>query len=428
MKYVPNSEPRLMIIFMSFIVSMIASCSDEKEYTEINKVSVERSELQVDGNENNKASDASKSQNNVNPASTGGGGTGSVDAGVEGNINSSDVSTNSPQGTNNTGNNGSDPDKPVDNTPKVDTELLLSNYFEQTISPLMKDSTNPESCVSCHVGPRVEVVNRGPEKVLSDYKYLLSELKNGTSSANNPLINKVKNTVAHGGGNRCPDPEGSPCKEFIEWGKIFYEDSGKDDPTPPVTTFGNIVNTDWDGTIYGYGISPSDSSAIITVELYKDAPFDQGGVLVGEIVANQIGVDGDTPGNHAFKFKIPDGQINSGNEMKLYGYSIIDGEKKPFGTAEYKETWFVPSVAGEAYFTNTVLPALNSCSGCHPQRTLRGAFGMLVDPKPGAGGSAANNFFNRKTGNQITHGGGNRCGGGSPCDVIAAWWNIEFAN
>ena len=429
MKKFSDFNCKKMLMLFSSSLFLLVACSDDKEYTDINKVAVESSDAVTIADDEDKSSTGFQNDS------------GSSDSGAKeqnpGSVNDPGSGTSGASGGNvivpgpgggTSGNGGTGSGGSPDMTPKVDTDLLLSNYYNDTLSPLMRDSSNSDSCVSCHVGPRVVVTNRGPEKVVSDYKYLVDELKKGSTSTNNALMNKLNNSVAHGGGNRCLDPEASPCKEFIEWGKIFYQDSGKDEPGPPLTTFGDIVNTDWDGTLYGYGINPADSSATVTVELYKDAPFDQGGVLVAEIVANQVGVDGDTPGNHAFKFKIPDAQITSGTEMKIYGYSLIDGEKKPFLTAEIKETWYVPSAAGEAYFTNTVLPALNSCSGCHPQRTLRGAFGMLVDPKPSAGGSATNNFFNRKTGNQITHGGGNRCGGGSPCDVIAAWWNVEFAN
>jgi len=94
-------------------------------------------------------------------------------------------------------------------------------------------------------------------------------------------------------------------------------------------------------------------------------------------------------------------------------------------------------VKGEAYFTATMLPVLNTnCASCHAdpriQAAVRGPLTIFsfaaMRSKLADGATATGNAFFLKVRNQVSHGGGDRCPNGAnatPCKEFSAWWTVE---
>jgi hypothetical protein len=206
------------------------------------------------------------------------------------------------------------------------------------------------------------------------------------------------------------------------WDLEFGEGGDGSNSDVPV---GRISDVSSLGSVIGYAYDPNDTNATVTVHLYGDGPKGTG-TLIASVVANQIGSDGNTPGDHAFTFQLPEAW-RDGNEHTLHAY--IDDSDTPMLTAPRAYTAYAFSQAGRDYYNANVRGALNGCAGCHTI-SYEQQFYSLIAPSPAEGGSATDNQLLNKPAqtNNTSHGGGLRCNGinASPCNVIRQWWTIEF--
>ncbi len=83
------------------------------------------------------------------------------------------------------------------------------SVFNLTVMPVLNSAAQC-AAAGCHA-------NGNPGN-LFDYAAQKSRVLSGASGADNPLVNKMRQTVAHTGGNRCPGGvAATPCKEVIDW-------------------------------------------------------------------------------------------------------------------------------------------------------------------------------------------------------------------
>lgn len=286
-------------------------------------------------------------------------------------------------------------------------------YFAATIEPMFKTM-----CQQCHNGPRVQVPKLGPQTIYS-FAAMELKLKSAQTLEDSDLWRKVTNQVAHTGGNVCPaGAEGSPCKEIAEWYKGIFGGLG-------AGVFGELVTARFDGTLTGWAINPADKKVSVEVEIYSGAPYDQGGKLIGSAIkADKSGFDNGNGAIHAFGFKVPEVMIEHGKPAKLYGYAIINGEKKLFARAPKDATMYVPKA--RAFFDSSVAGGVGGCAGCHGVSNYEKWYASLISPPPSNGGTAATNLFRLTTCGGNSHSGGNQCGGLAGGATIEQWWQAEF--
>lgn len=328
------------------------------------------------------------------------------------------------------------------NTSPSDEESGLSDaqrkqaalaFFDSSLASVLESS-----CISCHVGPRVDVAQRGTEGIyVADNMYEL--MIEGSSSSDNSFYNKVNNKAnsPHTGGDRCATNQ-NICDLIIAFGQIWYEDDGL--VAPPEPEYGlldlNAINgtTNYQGVISGWAFNSVQPDEQVMVEIYS-GPIDTGTLLVSD-TANRAGIpQGKTipAGNHKFAVKIPDTMIDHGNEMDIYAYAVVNGDRILLGNA--KETFYVMQDAN--FFENEIAQAVTAgaCGNCHADWSLEGVYETMVIPKPSDGGTATNNkFYLAISGSPIpdpidptitrTHSGGNR--GADLSNLLRQWWELEF--
>jgi hypothetical protein len=295
--------------------------------------------------------------------------------------------------------------------------LTGAQYFSQVLYPLFD-----AQCSSCHADPREMPDVRGPLTIFS-YTVMKQFLKGSTSAADSGIMKKVRGLVAHGGGDRCRanGPAASPCKEVAEWWRLeIGADSGLVGRLSQVTPLGEVS---------GYAVASDDTTLALEVELHVDL-----GTASAEsktpaltLMADQGGEDAGYEGTHAFRGQLPPA-LRDGKVHELTAWVEKDGKKLPIG-APLAFAAYTPKAAGRTYFQNTVAPALEArCSSCHVVQYEQ-QYGSLINPPPYKGGTAQlNEMINRPAGGDA-HPGGNLCGSkaGSPCNLLATWWGLEFA-
>lgn len=297
------------------------------------------------------------------------------------------------------------------------TPTAAQNYFTSTLTPLLQIN-----CSSCHT------VNKAPVRIF-DYTFLKSFALVGPSASNNPLYNKVRDIQSHGIAGAillgdptdlCPlDVRGSvsPCREIRTW--ILLENPQLNDSG----ILGQINYVSLLGEVSGYAINAANTAASINVVVYANAPYNQGGQLIGTFPANLTALN-TVENNHTFRFQLPD-IFRDGSNRKLYVYGINAANENLLFNSPYSYTAFPAS--GRTYFNNNVAAKL-TCQGCHFW-VYEEAFTKLAMPLFSAGGSATNNTLINKMSGAVSHGGGNQCPGGmgaEPCLSVRNWWAQEF--
>lgn len=299
-------------------------------------------------------------------------------------------------------------------------------YFEKVVLEVFALGT-PEngSCDACHVErPFNPPSDPGPTTIY-DYEQVKNSILRGTPESN-PFVTTMLGTGHGAGGDQCGGSiENSPCKEVVAFGQKLV-DAGESLPTQTVpglnaNNYGELTLGDWNANMQGFAVNPADATDYITVEFYN-GPFDQGGTMLGSSTADRVGPDNFTEGFHAFSFKIPDANLQDGQENTIHAYAVVGGVKHELGGSPLKTFFYVPKA--EQYYTNNVLPNLSNCLGCHAERSYLGAMSILVSPKPSGGGTATNNVLYNKCNGQ-NHGGGNVCNG-TLNQALQNWWAQEF--
>lgn len=314
-----------------------------------------------------------------------------------------------PPGSQSLNNLGSTDDPANPNNPGTPQS---QNYFASKVLPVFEGQ-----CISCHNEPRF-----GGQGPLTIYNYLPMRVKlaTGGSAFNNDLINKVTGQVPHTGGNQCFNGlNASPCSDLVAWWQFEMGGSGSG-------IIGRLETVSALGQVIGWTLDTRTPATILNAIVYAGGPVGTG-TLVGSYPANQTGLGGQGAG-HYFIFTLPN-NLRDGVLRDLYIYgnqataaNLLQGSPKRFAS-------YLPKAAGQTYFQNTVGPALQqACSRCHGTLTYNDQFLNLVTPTPAEGGTATTNRLVQKPSAQITHGGGNVCGGinGSPCNLIQEWWRREF--
>lgn len=289
-------------------------------------------------------------------------------------------------------------------------------YFQSSLIPVLQ--TN---CSSCHSA------GKAPVRIF-DYAFLRGYSLGGTSVTNSPLYNKVRDAIPHGvagaialgdPADLCPlDNRGSvsPCREIRTWLLSEYPQLN-DSVMQGQINYVNLL-----GEVSGYAINSANPAAAINVVVYANAPFDQGGVMIGTFSANMAALN-TVENGHTFRFTLPPA-YRDGIQRRIYIYGVSAVTENLLFNSPFAYVAFPGS--GQAYFENTVRPRL-SCSGCHFW-TYEEAFAKLAIPLFTAGGTATNNtLINKMSG--VSHGGGNVCPGGKasePCASVQNWWNQEF--
>jgi cytochrome c553 len=291
-------------------------------------------------------------------------------------------------------------------------------FFATTIKPIFQTM-----CVNCHADPRQPAEVRAPLSIYS-YDSMLALLEKGGAPQDNLLWNTVRNLESHTGGDRCSNGvEASPCKEMASWWTVeFGKSAGQGTPS-----FGRISEVTALGRVYGWAFDPKDTSAQLNVTLYVDGPKGMG-TMVGTVMANRPGNDGNAPGDHAFTFDLPDVYRN-GKTRDLYAYAAFGADEKALSTLPTKYTAYAFSQAGRDFYATNVQGRLGSCGGCHTI-SYEQQFYSLITPAPNKNGTGTNNQLINKAAqtNGTSHGGGQSCGNAnaSPCAEFQRWWQVEF--
>lgn len=294
-------------------------------------------------------------------------------------------------------------------------------FFESNLETVLE-----AACISCHVGPRVEVAQRGTEGIyVAENMYEL--MVDGTSSSENPFYNMVSNRGdAHPGGDRCASSQ-NICDLIVEFGQFWYEDDGSVAPPDPEFGFLHVqaINgaSNFQGLISGWAFNSAQPDEQVMVEIFN-GPMETGTLLVTDTANRQGLLPGKTipPGNHKFAVQIPAAMIDHGNEMDIYAYAVINGERMLIGNA--KETYY--SLQDPDFFNQQVAGSVTagSCGNCHASWTLQGVYETMVIPKPSNGGTATNNKFYLAITNANGHSGGNQ--GAALANLLRQWWEAEF--
>ncbi len=107
-------------------------------------------------------------------------------------------------------------EKPVENSATDG-----SAYFLAIVKPAVE-----KRCSGCHVNPKEEAGAPATVEIF-EYKAMRRWLTNGKSPEQNALVEKAQSIITHGGGNRCPDLNDSPCREFRAWREIEDQNLGQ---------------------------------------------------------------------------------------------------------------------------------------------------------------------------------------------------------
>lgn len=285
-------------------------------------------------------------------------------------------------------------------------------FFLEKLTPMLE--TN---CNSCHNEPRL-VTGIAAPLTIYNYTTMRDKVQSGNSSIDNYFINKSMNIESHAGGARCSNGAlSSPCKEISEWVSIEF-------PLKSAGYAGQIKNVSALGRVTGYAFKPSEESNVYQVTIL-DAPVDQGGQIVAQIMANEAGM-GVGQGHH-FSFDLPL-ELRDGVERNMYIYVDSAVAENLLPNMPYKYAAYSPRDGGSDFYNNNVNGALNRCNGCHAW-DYQTAYPNLLDPTPYKGGTNLTNIFIRKANGELSHGGGSFCGGDKNsglCASIRDWWNFEF--
>lgn len=322
-------------------------------------------------------------------------------------------------------------EKVVDPTETLTPEQVAANakitgqkFWELKVHPMIETA-----CKACHADPRFPKEKDGPLTIYN-YDTLIAKLKDGTS-VNNALLRKL-NGINHEGGNRCIGGiEADPCKTMVDWYKAEYGDDGAvaeviENPNAVSPDSGGFTRVTAMGRVFGWAVDKTKLTEIIEVKIYVDGNKDSGELAITK-AAGETGPDGNHQGNHQFSFDLPD-KFRDKSVRSLYIYGVIAGQETllagPRAFIAYNY-----SAAGRTYFEQNVEPKLTACKSCHTVG-YTSQFGALIFPTPDDKGTKSNNELINKAGtrNGTGHGGGNRCGTGSPCSEFEAWWDIEFKN
>lgn len=293
-----------------------------------------------------------------------------------------------------------------------------AQYFESTVKP-----TFQLLCSSCHALPKdVTPPNiMGPLSIFT-YATMRDLMMPGPSATNNPLFNKVRNQVAHGGGDMCVgDVSGSvsPCRELKNWATLEF-------PLFVEGIAGTIVNVTATGSIRGWALDTRNPATALTINIYVGGAAGAGGTLVASVPANLPG-DGIQQNGHYFNYQLP-ANLADGVPRDFYFYGGAANAANLLPGMPQRIVAYTPRQAGRTFYNNTVAPALQVCVGCHGNIDYDTRYYSLVSPLPANGGTANNNELIVKMMGGQNHGGGNQCAGGnaSRCDVVRQWWAIEF--
>jgi hypothetical protein len=182
------------------------------------------------------------------------------------------------------------------------------------------------------------------------------------------------------------------------------------------------------GEISGNAYDSSNSSIVVTVEIYINGPMGSG-TLLSSVSANQTLVSGGVA--NGFTYTPAAAYIDS-TPRKLYAYMSEPGGSAPVLIGGASVDYFAgPDANGVAYFNANLSSTLGSkCVACHQSEwsNYYNARGELGDPSPISGGTATTNTLYLKASGGLNHSGGNQCAGNSICQDIAAWWAKDFGN
>lgn len=93
-------------------------------------------------------------------------------------------------------------------------------------------------------------------------------------------------------------------------------------------SFTGALDTFLSGSAGGWALNNSNQAQAVTVRIYLNAPYNQGGLLAGSVTANQPRPDlnkGGIVGDHGYTFSIPK-QFLDGQSHSLYVYAVGPGE------------------------------------------------------------------------------------------------------
>lgn len=289
---------------------------------------------------------------------------------------------------------------------------LAKSAFANSVTPAFVTA-----CQSCHA------TNGTATARIFEYAFSKAQLMNGTTSINNQLMNKINGTTPHTGGSLCANDTVSPCKELKQWAVI-------ENPMKSTIPVGMVTSVSNSGEVKGWAINPTSPATTITVSIYGNTSFANGGTLTMNVQANGNGA---APYNgHYFTAQLPTSLVDATQRM-LYVYAGGTSLDALFLGSPTSFKAYGPTTAGNNYYTATVVPAMTTCNACHNGSiagafTYSSAFDLLISPYPDKGGTATNNAFIRNALGQLGHGGGKICANDAaqPCATFKLWWNLEF--
>ena len=179
------------------------------------------------------------------------------------------------------------------------------------------------------------------------------------------------------------------------------------------------------GGVWGYALDQANPGSTLKVIFYVDGPAGSG-QYAGETQAN-VASAGPTAG-HFFSFQLPPQFANGAHVLYAYGYDT----KPEYLLSPNSFNYEAYTPKAQTIFDQQIKNFVQtSCASCHGTFwTYSSLFsGPLLNPMPGAGGSATNNLFIKKMSGLTSHGGGQFCAGGvnsGICTEIQKWWNAEF--
>lgn len=191
---------------------------------------------------------------------------------------------------------------------------------------------------------------------------------------------------------------------------------------------GAVLNISVVGEVEGWAVNNDDVTQTVTIKFYLNG-LPGAGTEIGTTIANLAGYDGDTPGDHRFRFQVPAANCN-GSTYVLFAIMSQDTLEKEIVNKPDNFTAYTSQQAGMNYYISTLRPALTGCESCHVgEVNYANHYLKILDPSPAEGGTATNNRLIIKASGGDNHGGGNLCPGGidtAPCSLMQAWWHTEF--
>jgi hypothetical protein len=316
------------------------------------------------------------------------------------------------------------PEEPADKTgDKVerDPAKILSEstaFFANSVLPGIT-----ANCTSCHAEPRFKPATPGPLTILG-FENMRKLVRDGTDAINNKFMNKVRNIVAHGGGDRCgTDMALDPCKILIAWGEIEY---GAPAALPADTASDRIAAKLEDisatGKVTGYAAWAGDPKSMLEVRFYVDGD-EKTGTAVAPTTANKSGYSDGIVGGHLFQLDLAATYKNA-QSHSLSAYVTVSGKSVELtGSPMNFKAWVAKGAAD--FWTASVSSTLNSCrAACHVGGRTYTDFNILIDPSPAKGATATTNTLYLRAHNQAGHSGANcdaACG-----TALSQWWTREF--